>query len=466
MPRAQLLTGRLLTVFTQDAVEWVRNAAGKGTTDFTDLSQYDGPGRDQLQRVLQKYSTPTLRAVRSLSIPEIMDLDRVAQGGPFPPSQSLLAYWIVGSALDDKEAELTSLSPELAALSAELSRIKEVFKSVYSEEAVGEPPNVNWQNDKYARDQFYLDKAPDGIDAKWAWQQGVDGAGIGFADVEMGWNRLHQDLKSKMPPALLTHQDNPQFLNHGTGVLGIVVGSDDAKGIVGIAPGVTSVLLASHWDGASRDNVADAIATAAARLKPGDVLLLETQKGPSDPIELMAGGAEMTAIQAAASKGIIVIEAAGNAGRSLDPDFPASRADSGAIMVGASVGDDPPASMGVGSHARFGSSNFGARVDCFAPGVGLVTAGGGDLDDGGDGGGAANRTYSAAFRATSGASAILAGAAILAQHMNVTATGTRLNALQMRTLLTQNGRRQGAQDGNIGVMPDLRRISGRLLVPA
>jgi hypothetical protein len=466
MPRAQPLTGRLLTLFTPDALRWVRKAAGKGATDFTDLSQYDGPGSDQLRRVLQKYAAHTVRAVRSLSVPEIMELDRVAQEGPFRPSQSLLAYWIVGPALAAKEAKRTSLSPELAALSAELSRIKDVFKAVHSEEAVGDPPNVNWQNDKYARDQFYLDKAPDGIDAKYAWRQGVDGAGIGFADVEMGWNRLHQDLKSKMPPALLTHQDHPQHVDHGTGVLGIVVGSDDAKGIVGIAPGVTSVLLASHWDGASAHNVADAIATAAARLKPGDVLLLETQTGTSGPIELLAGGAEMTAIQAAASKGIIVIEAAGNGGRSLDPVFPAPWTDSGAIMVGASVGDDPPASMGQGSHERFGSSNFGARVDCFAPGVGLVTAGGGDLDDGGTGAGAANRTYSGAFRATSGASAIVAGAAILAQHMNVTATGARLNASQMRALLTQNGRKQGAQDGNIGIMPDLRRISGRLLAPA
>lgn len=465
MPRdtAQPVTGRLLTVFTQEAVEWVRNTFGKEATDFSDLSQYDGPGHDLLREVLQRYLTPTLRAVRSLSIPEIMELDRVAQAGPFPPSQSLLAYWIVAPALAAKEADLAALSPELAALSAELRRIKDVFKSVYSEEAVGDPPNVNWQNDKYAPDQFYLDKAPDGIDAKWAWKQGVDGTGIGFADVEMGWNRSHQDLKSKMPLALLTHQNHAQHVDHGTGVLGIVVGSDNAKGIVGIAPGVTSVLLASHWDGASADNVADAISTAAARLKFGDVLLLETQTATSGPIELLAGGAEMTAIQVAASKGIIVIEAAGNGGRSLDPVFPASRADSGAIMVGASVGDDPPAAMGARSHERLGGSNFGARVDCFAPGVGLVTAGGGDLDDGG---GAANRTYSAAFRDTSGASAIVAGAAILAQHMNVTATRSRLNPRQMRALLTQNGRRQGAQDGNIGFMPDLRRIAGQLLVPA
>jgi hypothetical protein len=336
----------------------------------------------------------------------------------------------------------------------------DVFESVHREEAVGDPPVVKWQNDKYARKQFHLGKAPKGIDAKWAWKLGVDGAGIGFADVEMGWNLSHEDLRSKMPAGLLTDQINPQFVDHGTAVLGLVVGSDNSKGIVGIAPGVTDVLLASHWDGASRENVANAVATAAQRLKVGDVLLLETQTGNGDPIELLAGGADMTAIQAASSKGVIVIEAAGNGGKNLDPAFPASRADSGAIMVGASVGSNPPAVMSANAHDRLGASNFGGRVDCFAPGIVLVTAGRGDLDDGS---GNADRTYTAAFRDTSGASAVVAGVAILAQHMCVTAAKPRLDSRGMRTVLTQNGRRQGAQDGNIGIMPDLRRIAGQLL---
>ncbi len=167
----------------------------------------------------------------------------------------------------------------------------------------------------------------------------MDGAGIGFADVEMGWNRSHQDLKAKMPSKLLCHLNDPANADHGTSVLGLVVAIDNAKGGVGIAPGVTSVFLASHWDGASSANVADAIGKAAFSLAVGDVLSLEAQTWNHGPIELANSGAEMTAIQAASSKGIIVIEAAGNAGRNLDPAFPTTRPPSGAIMVGASVGE-------------------------------------------------------------------------------------------------------------------------------
>ena len=128
-------------------------------------------------------------------------------------------------------------------------------------------------------------------------------------------------------------------------------------------------------------------------------------------------------------------------------------------MVGASVGNDPPPSMQAPSHARLGNSNYGARVDCFAPGICLVTAGGGDLDQGG---GNANRTYTAAFSHTSGTSAVVAGAAILTQHMHVLANNSVLDPAGMRALLTQHGRKQSAQDGNIGIMPDLRLIGNAL----
>jgi hypothetical protein len=129
------------------------------------------------------------------------------------------------------------------------------------------------------------------------------------------------------------------------------------------------------------------------------------------------------------------------------------------VVVGASVGD-PPAS-GTVAHAR-GSSNYGARVDCFAPGAGLVTAGGNDLDAGG---GDKRRAYTAAFRDTSGASAVVAGAAVLAQHLHVIAQQPRLDAIAMRTLLTRTGRARNAQDGNIGVMPDLAQVVAQLFGP-
>lgn len=447
-------TGRLVVVLNQKVVDWINHQPpAAGAPEFKDLNAFDGPGSVQLRQVLQRYGARTMRAFRSLSTAEINALESAARDGPYRPANSLLAYWIIepGPAISGASA---------ASLAGLLGSMTDVFESVHLEEAVGPPP-VNWQNDKYAKQQFHLDPAPTGIDAKFAWTVNADGSGIGFADVEMGWNLSHQDLKAKLRTRLLCHQNDPTNADHGTGVLGLVVGRDNSKGVVGIAPGVTSVRLASHWDGTSAANVADAVATAAHHLAVGDVLLLETQSSSHGPIELLAGGAEMTAIQTASSKGVIVIEAAGNAGRNLDPNFPKSRPDSGAIMVGASVGEAPPANMNAKSHERLGSSNYGDRVDCFAPGICLVTAGGGDLDQGG---GNANRAYTAAFHDTSGASAVIAGAAILAQHMHVLANNARLDAAGMRAVLTQNGRKQSAQDGNIGIMPDLRRIGNGLNV--
>ena len=87
-----------------------------------------------------------------------------------------------------------------------------------------------------------LDPAPTGIDADWVWSAlNLDGAGISFADVERGWRLTHEDLKAKMPAALLANQNDPGRMNHGTAVLGLVVGVDNDKGIVGVAPGVLGI---------------------------------------------------------------------------------------------------------------------------------------------------------------------------------------------------------------------------------
>ena len=58
------------------------------------------------------------------------------------------------------------------------------------------PPAVNPEDDIRNKRQYYQDKAPRGIDARFAWGFfGGDGAGIGFVDLEQGWNLNHRDLK-------------------------------------------------------------------------------------------------------------------------------------------------------------------------------------------------------------------------------------------------------------------------------
>jgi serine protease len=441
------LTGRLLVVLSREAVaQLARRASSPHVADFQDLRQLgEELGYSGLAEVVDRWAERTFPVVRSLSTAKILELDRVAREGPFPPSRSMTAYWIaIPSRPTDRHEEAQAM------LIAGLLD-SPAIETVHLEQAVGAPP-VNPTDDDYAGFQVHLDPAPTGIDAAWVWSAlGLDGAGIGFTDIERGWNVTHEDLQAKMPAALLTHLNDPSRRNHGTAVLGLTVGVDNDKGIIGIAPGVTAVRLASHWDGGSANNVADAIETAAAVMAPGDVLLLETQAGDDGPIETMDGLAEKDAIMTATSKGIIVIEPAGNAGTFTDTAWPELATDSGAIVVGASDGVG-----GTVLHPRRTTSNFGKRVDCFATGVDLVSAGYGDLDGGG---GNDDREYTNTFRDTSGASAIVAGAAILAQHMHWAACNTRLDSAGMRILLTQNGTKQGAADGNIGIMPDLRKVA-------
>src|SRR5438477_471238 len=65
--------------------------------------------------------------------------------------------------------------------------------------------------------------------------------------------------------------DEPSWRAHGTAVLGEVIGKDNGRGVVGIAPDVERVVTSSIGGVA----VADAIDTAAEVLRPGDVLLIE-----------------------------------------------------------------------------------------------------------------------------------------------------------------------------------------------
>ena len=77
--------------------------------------------------------------------------------------------------------------------------VKTLFKwesveSAYIDKA-GPDPVVDASDDPRAPNQGYLDPAPDGIDAEYAWGfTGGDGAGQRFIDLERGWTLDHEDL--------------------------------------------------------------------------------------------------------------------------------------------------------------------------------------------------------------------------------------------------------------------------------
>jgi subtilisin family serine protease len=301
--------------------------------------------------------------------------------------------------------------------------------------------------------QGYVGPAPHGIDAPAAWSRGVRGAGEWFADIEGNWNAQHEDL----PGARITHAGgtriaDPSWRAHGTAVLGEVVGVDNGKGVVGIAPDVERVFTSSIGGTV----VADAIDTAAEALRPGDVLLIELQgagpRGRYMPVELWDDCYD--AIRAATDRGIVVIEAAGNGGENLDHrayqrKFDRAVRDSGAILVGAGG----PPRPGFSDRARLDFSNYGGRVDVQGWGRKVATLDYGDLQECSG----VDRHYTGEFAGTSSASPIVAGAAILVESY-ARAHGGPLAPRQVRELLRATGTTQtGDTREQIGPRPDLSR---------
>jgi hypothetical protein len=353
-------------------------------------------------------------------------------------------------------------------LAASLSRWKTV-KSAYVDRPAPDPI-VNAADDPRSPDQGYLDPAPDGIDAEYAWGfVGGGGEGIAFIDMERGWTLDHEDLVAH-GAALLHGTVRDESRSHGTSVLGEVCAVDNTIGCVGIAPNIASVNVVSFHDSTRPA----AMTVAIDNLDFGDVLLLEAQTWGVDangddmlgPIELL--DADYNTIRLATALGIVVIEAGGNgnhpaytAGFDLDTYTdagglqvlnPASGnfRDSGAIIVAAASSAAP--------HTRRASSTFGARIDCYAWGQNINTLSSSDAG--------ATTTYTTGFNGTSGASPIITGAAIIVQGIAEDSLGYRFSPRQLRDILRDPATGTApdpAEPTAIGVMPDLRQITDNVL---
>ncbi len=408
-----------------------------------------------IEKLLDMHKIEDTRPViRAMPPEKILALEKKATQTELPPLHSLTAYW---------KLDMRHLSEEKSEEIVKAFNALDEVDFAYRELEATDPA-VNPADDPYNASQNYLDAAPVGIDARWAWTQlNGQGAGVGFVDLEQGWFLNHEDFAGKLPTLL--YGDNRDGVgayvgNHGTAVLGEVVADDNTVGVVGISPSVASVHVTSHWDtaGGTSGNVADAIMGALPTMQAGDVLLLEIQKSLM-PTETDV--ADFDAIRLAVALGIIVVEAAGNGSTDLDNYTDASGnfvlnrgsadfTESGAIMVGAAASSLP--------HNRMGFSNFGSRIDCYAWGENVTTAGYGDLDNGGGDG---TKSYTSTFNGTSSASPIISGAALILQGMYEANTAQRLTSLGMRELLSDplTGTAQGGGvPGHIGVMPNLRAI--------
>lgn len=330
----------------------------------------------------------------------------------------------------------------------------------------------------YSSRQGYLDPAPGGIDARYAWTiTGGRGAGVRIIDCEWGWRFSHEDLLENTMGVVFG--GNSASDNHGTAVLGEISGDRNPFGILGICP--DAIVGASSFAGSAS---AQTIRQAANRLSAGDIILLEihragpkaTGSGQEGFIAIEWWPDDFAAIRYAAGRGIIVVEAAGNGAQNLDDPiydnrpagFPANwtnpfnpaNPSSGAVLVGA--GAPPPGTHGSNwgpDRSRLDFSNYGSRVDAQGWGREVTTTGYGDLQ------GSTNRDlwYTDTFSGTSSASPIVVGALACVQGIRKAKGAALLTAASARALLRSTGSLQENAPGRsssqrIGNRPDLSQM--------
>jgi hypothetical protein len=317
--------------------------------------------------------------------------------------------------------------------------------------------------------QGYTGPAPTGIDVPFARSlPGGKGEGITVVDVEFAWDFDHEDLPhTPIFREGLGIAPLGEWNDHGTAVLGEILGVANSFGVTGIAPsakyGTSSAIgLDFFGRGLAIYNVSNAILVAASKMNAGDVMLIEQHfPGPSSGLKCPCNCTQFEyvameyfpdvydAISLATSLGIVVVEAAGNGSMNLDSAryehrFDRTFRDSGAILVGAgNASNQSPRCF----------SNVGSRLDVQGWGNSVATLGYGDpgMRISGDD---SRQWYTGIFSGTSSATPIVAGAAVLVQSTRKARGLQLLSSEGLREVLSSTGTPQGP-GGTIGPLPNL-----------
>ncbi len=382
---------------------------------------------------------------------------------------------------------------DVAGALANLSQVEAAYVKPGAEPPVMLDEQVTFRQDAppasttpdFVSRQSYLDPSPVGVDAQWAQQRaGGRGQDVRIIDIEGAWRFTHEDLRQIQGGVVGgTQSDDVGWRNHGTAVLGEYSGDHNSFGISGICDQAVASAVSIFGGMGS----AAAIRSATARLRSGDVILLELHRpGPrynyqarddqKGYIAIEWWEDDYAAILAATRRGIIVVEAAGNGAENLDDEiyqvrpsnFPSSwsnsfrrsNRDSGAIFVGA--GAPPPGTHGRDhgpDRSRLGFSNYGALIDAQGWGREVTTCGYGDLQNGSD----EDLWYTDTFSGTSSASPIVVGAIASLQGMARARGAAILSPSQIRQCLRSTGAEQtDAPDRprtqRIGNRPDIRAM--------
>lgn len=329
-------------------------------------------------------------------------------------------------------------------------------------------------------DQQHLGPAPEGVDAEYAWSiDGGTGSGIQVFDLEAAWLTSHECLAGRPDQVVGRQTPNQAWRDHGTAVLGLVGATAQIRGISPEAE--LRCISLEEFD------TARAIYEATLACRAGDIILIEWHRpGPLWPgagedgfIPTEWWDDEFVAIQNATSRGVIVVEPAGNGGGSLlhpiydqapapgiswRSPFARGPKDSGAILVGAGAA---PLGSAEPDRSRLTFSNWGEPIDAQGWGENVVTSGYGDryrpIPDVEQG------RYTGKFAGTSSGGAMVAG--VLASVQGVLAAAGRppLTFLGARQWLRATGSPQVDAPGRpaverIGNRPDLRQLIEQMLL--
>lgn len=416
-----------------------------------------------------------------------------APGESLPASPDLSVFFRVEAEDDRLESLAETIRQQPRVLAAYIQPANELPVLNDMLPAAVTPPSFS---PDFTANQGYLKPAPDGLDAAYAASQpGGDGSGVQIIDIEWAWNLTHEDLLHHQVPLLAgaPRDGSVAGRNHGTAVLGVMSAGANGFGITGICPAAT-VRTVTNIGGLT---AAEAIQTAADLLNPGDILILEMHRpGPRFSFAVRPDQRgyiavewwplDLAAIQYAVSRGIVVVEAAGNGEEDLDSPlynvrpgsfppawhnpFRRTPDDSGAILVGASA--PPPGTHGRNhgpARSRLDFSNYGALLDAQGWGREVTTCGYGDLQ----GGAVEDLWYTDQFAGTSSATPIVAGALACVQGARLANGQTACTPAQLRSLLrahTGSPQQDGPTDPATGTIknPKAQRIGSlpnlRLLI--
>lgn len=414
---------------------------------------------------------------------DLASLDRLLAGSPrtqgvrrlfTAPEETLAARKVMGEMRTGHElADLdlyveVPLKPgsthgQVKALVAAIEALPAV-ESAYAEPAA-EPAMLNWSQvpalllgatPNFQSLQGYLGAAPVGLEAQYAWTvPGGNGAGVRIVDVEGAWRTTHEDL-----PGLFriggAQINDLSWRNHGTAVLGEMVGVPNGLGVTGMAFGAQAGV-----EGIANQSTASAITNAALAVGEGGVVLIELHRsGPPnsspctcntsqcDFIPLEFWQADFDAILQASVNGAIIVEAGGNGSSNLDDSayngaFNVNNRDSRAILVGATTSS---------SLSPTCWTNHGSRVNLHAWGENVMTLGYGSYYNGGT----EDSYYTASFSGTSSASPMIAASVASLQGALRAAGRPPLTALGARNLLVSTGSPQQSDPKHVGPRPNLR----------